>query len=104
MLVLRIKKIMYEKQKRPFWKIAKICHSLHEKIRSCLYWVLYMKTIFSKVIERIQSFVSKRSAIIIRISDLAALFKAGEGELNQDTTVFILLIKLILIKSINEFI
>ena len=38
--------------------------------------------------ERIQWFVSKRSVIIARISDLAALFKAGEGELNQNIPLF----------------
>ena len=83
LFVSRIKKIMYQKQKKPFWKIAKICHSLHEKIRSCLYWVLYMKTTFFQVMERIRWFISKRSVIIARIFDLAALFRAGEAELNQ---------------------
>ena len=42
--VLRWKMIMYWKQKRPFWKIVE--ESLHEKIRSCPYWVLCMETIF----------------------------------------------------------
>ena len=88
LFVSRIKKIMYQKQKRPFWKIAKICHSWHEKIRSCLYWVLYMKTTFFQVMERIQWFVSKRNVIIATISDLAALFRAGEGELNQNIPLF----------------
>ena len=88
LFVSRIKKIMYQKQKRTFWKIAKICHPLLEKIRSCLYWVLYMKTTFFQVIERIQWFVSKRSVIIARISDLAALFKTGEDELNQNIPLF----------------
>ena len=46
LFVLRIKKVMYQKRKKQFWKITKILQSLHEKIRSCPYWVLYMETIF----------------------------------------------------------
>lgn len=83
LFVSRIKKNV-SKTEKAILEESKICHSLHEKIRSCLYWALYMKTTFFQVMEGIQWFVSKRSVITARISDLAALLKAGKGELNQN--------------------
>ena len=46
------------------------------------------KPFFFQVGERMQWFLFKRSVIITGTSDLTALFKAGDGDLNQSVPLF----------------